>query len=238
MTRLRFALLNAAHDGANTRRNFRRELDADLAEFDAVGGHLPEHTEFDGVVVTGSRSSVYWDEPWIPPLIEYVAEAADAGVPVLGVCYGHQVLAEALGGRVAGMDGFEIGYNTVRRVREDPLFADIEESFTVFTTHGDTVVDLPPGATLLAENEHGVHAFRKGHCWGVQFHPEYDPKTAREVTEGKRDRLSDARIADVLAGINPEAYDDACEAKALFDNFAAYARDLKADREASAVADG
>ena len=227
MTRLRFALLNAAHDGSNTRRNFRRELDADLAEFDATGGRLPDHTDCDGVVVTGSRSSVYWDEAWIPPLVDYVAEAAEDDVPILGVCYGHQVLAEALGGRVAGMDDFEIGYNTVRH-RGDELFADVDEEFTVFTTHGDAVVDLPPGATLLAENEYGVHAFRKGHCWGVQFHPEYDLETARTVTEGKRDRLGDARVDDVLAGISAEQYDAACEAKSIFDNFVAYARDVRA----------
>ena len=237
MTRLRFALLNAAHDGANTRRNFRRELDADLVEFDAVDGDLPDHTEFDGVVVTGSRSSVYWDEAWIPPLVDYVAEAADSGCPVLGVCYGHQVLAEALGGRVAGMDGFEIGYNEIRRVREDPLFDGIDESFTAFTTHGDAVVELPPSATLLAENDRGVHAFRDGRCWGVQFHPEYDVETAREVTDGKRDRIGDARVDAVLDSITPEAYDAACEAKALFENFTAYAERLAAGDAEPAAAD-
>ena len=237
MTRLRFALLNAAHDGANTRRNFRREIDADLVEFDANAGDLPDHTEFDGVVVTGSRSSVYWDEEWIPPLVDYVAEAAEAGVPILGVCYGHQVLAEALGGRVAGMDGFEIGYNEIRRLRDDPLFEGIGESFTAFTTHGDAVVELPPSATLLAENDRGVHAFRDGHCWGVQFHPEYDVETAREVTDGKRDQIGDARVDGVLDAITPEAYDDACEAKALFENFTAYAERLAAEGTEPAAAD-
>ncbi|MDB2236593.1 type 1 glutamine amidotransferase [Halorubrum ezzemoulense] len=237
MTRLRFALLNAAHDGANTRRNFRRELDADLVEFDAVAGDLPDHTEFDGVVVTGSRSSVYWDEAWIPPLVDYVAEAADAGVPVLGVCYGHQVLAEALGGRVAGMDGFEIGYNEIRRPRDDPLFEGIDETFTAFTTHGDAVVELPPSATLLAENDRGVHAFRDGHCWGVQFHPEYDIDTARDVTDGKRDQIGDARVDGVLESITPDAYDAACEAKQLFENFTGYAERLAAERAERAAAD-
>ena len=237
MTRLRFALLNAAHDGASTRRNFRRELDADLVEFDATAGDLPDHTEFDGVVVTGSRSSVYWEEEWIPPLVDYVAEAAEAGVPILGVCYGHQVLAEALGGRVAGMDGFEIGYNEIRRLRDDPLFEGIGESFTAFTTHGDAVVELPPSATLLAENDRGVHAFRDGHCWGVQFHPEYDVETAREVTDGKRDQIGDARVDGVLDAITPEAYDDACEAKALFENFTAYAERLAAEGTEPAAAD-
>ena len=237
MTRLRFALLNAAHDGANTRRNFRREIDADLVEFDATAGDLPDDTDFDGVVVTGSRSSVYWDEAWIPALVDYVAEAAAAGCPVLGVCYGHQVLAEALGGRVAGMDGFEIGYNEISRLREDPLFDGIGDSFTAFTTHGDAVVELPPSATLLAENEHGVHAFRDGHCWGVQFHPEYDIETARDVTDGKRDQIGDARVDTVLESITPAAYDAACEAKALFENFTAYAERLAADGTEPAAAD-
>jgi GMP synthase (glutamine-hydrolysing) len=237
MTRLRFALLNAAHDGANTRRNFRRELDADLVEFDATDGHLPENTDFDGVVVTGSRSSVYWDEPWIPPLVDYVAEAAEAGLPILGVCYGHQVLAEALGGRVAGMDSFEIGYNTVYRRGDDELFDGISEEFTAFTTHGDTVVELPPTATLLAENEYGVHAFRDGHCWGVQFHPEYDADTAREVAEGKRHRIGDARVDAILEKISPEAHAAACEVKGLFDNFTEYARRLRADRKSPTAAD-
>ncbi|WP_435073092.1 type 1 glutamine amidotransferase [Halorubrum sp. HHNYT27] len=237
MTRLRFALLNAAHNDANTRRNFRRELDADLVEFDATAGHLPDHTDFDGVVVTGSRSSVYWDEPWIPPLVDYVADAAADDVPVLGVCYGHQVLAEALGGRVAGMDEFEIGYNAVRRRADDPLFDGISEEFTAFTTHGDEVVELPPSATLIAENDHGVHAFRDGHCWGVQFHPEYDIETAREVADGKRERLGDARIDAVLNDITPEAHDAACEVKGLFDNFTEYARRLRADRASPSAAD-
>lgn len=228
MDRPRLALLNAAHDGANTRRNFRRELGADLVEYDATDGELPggypesAAFDFDGIVVTGSRSSVYWDEPWIPPLLEYIEAAYDRGIPLLGVCYGHQAIAEALGGRVTGMDAFEIGYNEIhRRVDDDPVLAGLDERFTAFTTHGDVVVDLPPGARVLAENDYGVHAFRKEHAWGVQFHPEYDVETAREVTEGKRDRLGDDRVDAVLSEITPENHAEACEVKQLFDNFLA-----------------
>ena len=235
---LRFALLNAAHEDEHTTRNFRRELDAELVEFDVNEGALPPAVdpetaatpgagEFDAAVVTGSRASVYWDEPWIPPLVDWVREAADAGLPVLGVCYGHQVLAEALGGRVAGMDEFEIGYREVSH-HGDELFAGIDREFTVFTTHGDTVVDLPPSAVELAENDHGLHAFRQGHCWGVQFHPEYDRETAEHVTDGKRERLGDDRVETVLAGIDEEQSAAACEAKRLFDNFERYVRGLSA----------
>ncbi len=236
MKRLRFALLQAAHGNENTTRNFRRELDADLVEFDVTNGELPPSTaDFDAIVVTGSRASVYWDDDWIEPLVEYVAGAADAGLPVLGVCYGHQVVAEALGGRVSGMDVFELGYNTVEQVDDDPLFAGIGETFTVFTSHGDTVVDLPPGAELIARNEHGVHGFRREHCWGVQFHPEYDTKTAREIAESKRERLGDEQVDRVLADISPERYAAACEAKQLFENFTNYVRQVTTQRDQSQV---
>jgi GMP synthase (glutamine-hydrolysing) len=227
---LRFALLDASHGDTNTRRNFRRELDADLAEFDATESELPSHFDFDGVVVTGSRASVYWDEEWIPPLVDYVADAADRDVPILGVCYGHQVVAEALGGRVEDMGEYEIGYREVSQTVESELFEGIAETFTVFTTHSDAVTELPAGAELLAENDYGVHAFRKGHAWGVQFHPEYDTDTAEAVTKGKD--LPDERIQSVLDGITAENYDAACEAKRLFDNFAAYARRVRMDAAA------
>jgi GMP synthase (glutamine-hydrolysing) len=224
-SRPRIALLDAS-DTESTRRNFRRELDADLVEYDPNEGDLPETFAFDGVVVTGSRSSVYWDETWIPALTDWIADAADAGLPILGVCYGHQALAEALGGRVAGMDDYEIGYRTVRH-HGDELFAGIDERFTVFTTHSDTVAELPPGAELLAENDYGVHAFRKGHCWGVQFHPEYDLETAREIARSKD--LSEERLERVLADANPDTYAAACEAKQLFDNFLAHVRAVRED---------
>jgi GMP synthase (glutamine-hydrolysing) len=231
--RPRFALLDASHGDANTRRNFRRELDADLAEFDASAGELPTHVDYDGVVVTGSRSSVYWDDPWIEPLVAYVAEAHAADVPILGVCYGHQVLATALGGRVEDMGEYELGYREVTHSGDD-LFDGIDETFTVFTTHSDAVVELPPDAELVAENDYGVHAFRVGHAWGVQFHPEYDPETAEHVTRGKD--LPAERIESVIAGIDAENYAAACEVKRLFDNFVEYATRVAADADAE-VAD-
>ncbi|NHN43451.1 type 1 glutamine amidotransferase [Halorubellus sp. JP-L1] len=226
MRRPRIALVNAAHDDSDTRRNFRRELDADLVEFDANACELPEGFEYDAFVVTGSRSSVYEDEAWIDATREWVREAVDEhGLPALGVCWGHQLLADALGGTVADMGEYEIGYREVRRVDgvDDPLLSGVDDAFTVFTTHSDAVVELPPGATETARNDYGVHAFRTGDAFGVQFHPEYDPSTARSVTEGK-DELPDERKDAVLSGITDEEYAAACEAKTLFENFTQFVR--------------
>jgi GMP synthase (glutamine-hydrolysing) len=223
MSRLRIALLNAAHDGADTRRNFRRELDADLVEFHCPEGELPETFQFDACVVTGSRASVYWDEPWIGELKSYVGDAIDTGMPMLGVCYGHQLLADVLGGRVEDMGEYEIGYRTVEHDGENALLDGVDEDFTVFTTHSDRVAEAPPGADVFARNDYGIHGFRKDGVFAVQFHPEYDMETAADVASGKD--LPDERIQRVLDGIDEDNYSAACEAKALFENFTEFVRE-------------
>jgi len=228
MSRPRLALLDASHGDESTRRNFRRELDATLAEFDVTAGATPATFDYDGVVVTGSRSSVYWDEAWIPDLLDWIAAADARDLPVLGVCFGHQALASALGGTVADMGEYELGYRTVAH-RGGPLFDGVPQEFTAFTTHSDAVTDLPPGAELLAENDYGVHAFRKDHAFGVQFHPEYDAETARRITREKD--LPDAHIRSVLDGITPAAVDAAQAPKRLFENFVDYASRVDPDRE-------
>ncbi|MFC4553017.1 MULTISPECIES: type 1 glutamine amidotransferase [Halorussus] len=230
MSRLRIAFINAAHDGTDTRRNFRRELDADLVEFEATEGRLPDTVDFDGVVVSGSRSSVYWDEEWIEPTKEWVERAIDAGLPCLGVCWGHQLLADVLGGEVRDMGEYEIGYREVEHTGDSPLFEGVSRRFTVFTTHSDEVAELPPGAEEIAVNDYSNHGFRKGHVFGLQFHPEYDTDTAETVTKGKD--LGDERLQRVLDGITEENFEAACEAKVVFENFCDYVREVRNDAAA------
>ena len=213
---LRIALLNASHDGSNTTRNFRRELDGDLSVYSAVDRELPTSYEFDAVVVTGSRASVYEEKPWIADARDWVAGALDRGLPALGICWGHQLLADVLGGTVEPMGEYELGYRTVRHTGDD-VFEGIPETFTVFTTHSDAVTELPPGADRIAENEYGIQGFRHGNVYGLQSHPEYDPRTAEAVTRGKD--LPEERIESVCAGITESAYDEATAAKQVFDNF-------------------
>jgi GMP synthase (glutamine-hydrolysing) len=218
---VRLALLNAAQEVDPTRRNFERELDADLVSFHCPAGEIPDHFRFDGFVVTGSWASVYWDREWIGRLKTWVGDAVTAGLPALGVCYGHQLLADVLGGRVEAMGEYEIGYRQVAHDGESSLLAGVDHPLTVFTTHSDHVVEAPPGATVFARNDYGIHGFRTGRVFAVQFHPEYDMATARAVTRDKDD-LADDRVECVLAGITPETYAAAREATRLFDNFLAF----------------
>jgi GMP synthase (glutamine-hydrolysing) len=225
MSQIRIAVLNAAREDANTTRNFRRELDASLAEFDVTEGELPETFAFDSVVITGSRTSVYWDEEWIESTKEWVGEAIDRDIPFLGICWGHQLLADVLGGTVEDMGAYEVGYSRVEHTGESRLFDGISSEFTVFTSHADAVSALPPGASPLAENDYSNHGFRKDRIFGVQFHPEYDQKTARELVNRKE--LSDERRDSVLAEITDENYEKACEAKLIFENFLEYVAGLR-----------
>lgn len=229
MAKMRLALLNAAHEAVDTRQNFRRELDAELEEFHCPSGEIPDSFRYDGFVVTGSSASVYWDREWIGRLKRWVGDAVQAGLPALGVCYGHQLLADVMGGRVKGMGEYEIGYRTVTQDGKNRLLDGIDETMTVFTTHSDHVVKEPPGATVFAKNKYGIHGFRKDRVFAVQFHPEYDMETAESIARGKSDQLSEDRLEEVLAGIRPENYDAACEVKQLFDNFLAYVKEIQID---------
>lgn len=232
MSDVRIAVLNASHDDANTRRNFRRELDAELAEFDVTAGQLPEAFAYDGCLVTGSRSSVYWDEAWIPPLKQWLRDAIGRDIPCLGICYGHQLLADVLGGTVESMGEYEIGYREITHSGGSLLFEDIPEEFVAFTTHSDRVTDLPADAEPIAENDYGNHGFRAEHVFGVQFHPEYDRETAEVVTREKD--LPDTQMSAVLEGITDENYAAACTAKLVFDNFVSYVREQTALQPISA----
>jgi GMP synthase (glutamine-hydrolysing) len=225
--RPRIALLNASYNPVETRRNFRRELDADLVEYHIPSGEIPETVGFDACLVTGSRASVYWDEPWIDDLAAWVDGAIEHGMPTLGVCFGHQLVAAVLGGRVEDMGAPELGYRTVRRRDGTTLLAGTDRELTAFTTHSDHVAQLPPDATLLAANEYGIQGFRKNHVFGVQFHPEYDTETAAQVARkylGEDREADQKRVERVLADIGPETYREACETKTLFDNFTRYVR--------------
>lgn len=225
--RPRLALLNAAYNASRPRRNFQRVLDADIVEFHVAGGHYPpapERLEVDGVVVSGSPASVYDDAAWIGRTKAWVGEAIVTGLPHLGVCFGHQLLADVLGGTVEPMEEYELGYRTVRH-HGGRLFDGVDERFLVFTTHKDAVTALPPGASLTAENDYGVHGFRLDHVHGIQFHPEYDRATAARITRQKD--LPPWRISRVLDDVTQRNVRRAKEATRVLVNFVGYVEEVR-----------
>jgi GMP synthase (glutamine-hydrolysing) len=161
-------------------------LDIPVAVLDLEqGAELPQITECAGVVITGSHAMVTDNLPWSVQLEGWIPGLLEARVPLLGICYGHQLLARAAGGEVGyHPQGKEIGTVTIELLpaaAQDPLFRAFPSRFSGHTTHSQTVLQLPPGATRLARNSHEAnHAFVLNGCaWGVQFHPEYSAEIMR-----------------------------------------------------------
>ncbi|HVN38786.1 MAG TPA: glutamine amidotransferase [Myxococcota bacterium] len=179
------------------------------------GAALPDPRALAGVVVTGSSAMVSAREPWSERTAAWLADAIGAGTPVLGICYGHQLLAHALGGRVGrNPRGREIGTVRLRlapEARRDALLGDLPEATHAHTTHVESVLELPPGGTRLAESDADPNqAFAAGpRAWGVQFHPEFDADVMRGYLESRRDLLRDEGLdADRLLALvreTPEA---------------------------------
>lgn len=153
-----------------------------LAVVDLLNGAaLPAPCDCAGVMITGSHAMVTENLPWSVALEQWLPEALALEVPVLGICYGHQLLARAMGGIVdyhpQGEEAGTVEVQLTPNAAADPLFAALPAVFKAHVSHSQTVLQLPPTAVLLAQNAHEPHhAFRLGRCaWGVQFHPEYTP---------------------------------------------------------------
>jgi GMP synthase (glutamine-hydrolysing) len=166
----------------------------------------PDPRSLAGAVVTGSAAMVTDREPWSEATAEWLALAIAAETPVLAICYGHQLLAHALGGRVAqNPRGREIGTVEVTltaAARGDELLGDLPGAFRVQSSHLESVLELPPGATRLATTKLDPnHAFRVGRAaWGVQFHPEFDADIVRGYIAARRDAiLGEGLDADALS---------------------------------------
>ena len=140
---------------------------------------LPDYTAVSGVIITGSHAMVTDREPWSEFTADWLRGIPADTIPVLGICYGHQLLAHAWGGLVGyHPQGKEIGTVEIELTdagRLDRLLGILPPRFPGHVTHAQTILHLPSQAKLLAHNEFEPHhAFVvNGNQWGVQFHPEF-----------------------------------------------------------------
>ncbi|MEW6720848.1 MAG: glutamine amidotransferase [Thermodesulfobacteriota bacterium] len=191
-----------------------------------LGEALPEPSSLSGAVVTGSHAMVTDRERWSEATSGWLRDALSAGKPLLGICYGHQLLAEAAGGR-AGYNprGREFGTAEIRLLsgaKEDPLFRGLPGTIPVHVCHAQSVIVLPHGAVPLAESGRDPRqAFRMGErAWGVQFHPEFSADAARAYVRACAGELR-------AEGQDPEALEaairDTPESRELLRRFGALA---------------
>jgi GMP synthase-like glutamine amidotransferase len=160
--------------------------------FDIAAGDLPGPAAHDAYLITGSPAGVYDPLPWIEPLQEFIRSASDR--KMVGICFGHQVMAEALGGHVEKSDrGWGTGLHRYEVVHREP-WMDGEMSVALPASHQDQVVVQPPNSEVTLESDFTPVA---GLAWSdrpaisFQFHPEFSPAFAKALIEKRYDVVPD-----------------------------------------------
>ena len=164
----------------------------ELLNFAACDAELPHHTDFcDAYVLTGSASSVYEDLQWIRDLEAFVRSLHQQKIPTVGICFGHQLLAQALGGEtLKSSKGWGVGVARHRVVvNKDWMIPKVEE-VKVLVSHQDQVTKLPPQAERILQSEFCPNAMFQlsEHAIGCQGHPEFLPEYSHALMEMRKGR--------------------------------------------------
>ncbi len=159
------------------------------ARYDVPAGDYPERPETcDAYIVTGAAAGVYDGDPWIGELLAFL-RAARGRAKLVGICFGHQAMAQAFGGEVRKSDkGWGIGLHRYG-VADQPAWMDAGGAFSLAASHQDQVVAVPPDARVLAGSDfcpNGMLAWDDGMSISCQLHPEFAPAYSIALIEGRR----------------------------------------------------
>ena len=185
-----------------------------FVRYDVVDMDFPESVRAaDGWLITGSKHGAYEDLPFIPPLEDFIREAYAAHVPVVGICFGHQIIAQALGGKVEKFGGgWAVGPTTYRIGGQD---------YSLNAWHQDQVTELPEGAEVIGGNDFCRNAALAydDRILTVQPHPEFTAEMIRMLIEQRgRGVVPDARLDEALARLGAPT-DNAAMAQQIADFF-------------------
>lgn len=159
-----------------------------LRFYDVTANQYPEHlNECDGYLTNGASASVHDVDPWIARFEEFIRRLHRCETRLFAICFGHQMVAHALGGRVEkAQRGWGVGIHEVSITHEEPWMIPAAQSFRIISSHQDQVVELPPEAVVLASTPHcPVSLFRCGTLVGIQGHPEFSIPYARALLDSR-----------------------------------------------------
>ncbi|WP_185268646.1 glutamine amidotransferase-related protein [Halopseudomonas xiamenensis] len=188
-----------------------RELlpDCELPVYRVLDGQLPaDASACDAWLITGSKFGVNDDLPWIEALCEFVRTLWEQKVPLIGVCFGHQLMARALGGSVRQSEkGWGVGLSFNQVIERKSWMQPFQEHLDLLVSHQDQVVILPPQAEVLASSEFcPYYLIQYGDCFlSVQGHPEFCKDYCRDLMTLRELTLPPARLRAGMASLSAEA---------------------------------
>ncbi|WP_308365988.1 MULTISPECIES: gamma-glutamyl-gamma-aminobutyrate hydrolase family protein [unclassified Microbulbifer] len=185
----------------------------EFVTYEVQRGHYPKDIdEVDAYLITGSKSGVYEDKPWIPPLMEFVRKLHEAKKPTIGICFGHQLIAHALGGKTRKSDkGWGIGVHSYEMQETPPWMSEPQDSFSLLVTHQDQVEELPPGAKVLASSDFCPYAMVQvdEHMLTFQAHPEFTKPYSKSLMELRREVFGDETVEKGKTSLQNDIHESA-----------------------------
>lgn len=182
-----------------------RALDPELefASWNMPAGELPAAIDAaDAWLITGSKWSVYDEEPWILKAHEFVRELHEARRPILGICFGHQLVARALGGEVEAV-GWGVGVHTARIHERADWMQPATPTLSLLVSHQDQVTRAPEQARILAGHSFCPNDMMQigDHILTFQGHPEFEPGYSRALMELRRKLIGEATYQEGMASL-------------------------------------
>ena len=181
-------------------------LGLELIRYDLDEGRFPDSiTECDGWLCSPSRMSTYDQVPWLADAEQLLRDLIATETPYVGICFGHQLLAQALGGLVEKSPaGWGVGVRNYEVVESRPWMNPPMDRFSLIGSHQDQVVRLPEGAELLFRSDYCPHGgFAIGErAWTVQVHPEFVPELADHLLAGRIELIGAEKVAAARATLH------------------------------------
>ncbi|KUJ83551.1 GMP synthase [Microbulbifer flavimaris] len=185
----------------------------EFVTYEVQRGHYPEDIdEVDAYLMTGSKTGVYEDKEWIPPLMDFVRKLHDKKKPTIGICFGHQLIAEALGGKTRKSGkGWGIGVHSYEMQEMPAWMSEPRDGFSLLVSHQDQVEELPEGARVLAASDFCPHAMVQvdDHILTMQAHPEFTKPYSNSLMELRGEVFGEELVEKGKASLQNDIHESA-----------------------------